>query len=82
VVLSIKVVGVMLVSALLIIPSVTALQFGKSFKITIAISACLSLISVLLGILISFKLDIPTGATIVMMNVIFFIISLGIKRFK
>jgi len=82
VVLSIKVVGVMLVSALLIIPAVTALQFGRSFKASIAISACISLVSVLLGILLSFKLDIPTGATIVMLNAVFFAISLALKKLK
>lgn len=82
VVLSIKVVGVMLVSALLIIPAITALQFGKSFKKSILISACLSFASVLVGIIVSFKLDIPTGATIVMINVIFFVISLVFKKFK
>ena len=80
VVLSIKVVGVMLVSALLIIPAVTSLQFGKSFKVSILISAGLSLVSVLLGILLSFKLDIPTGATIVMLNVIFFAITILLKK--
>jgi zinc transport system permease protein len=82
VVLSIKVVGVMLVSALLIIPAVTALQLGKSFKASIAISVIISLISVFLGILLSFTLDIPTGATIVMINVIFFGISVLLKKLK
>ena len=82
VVLSVKVVGVMLVSALLIIPAVTALQFGKSFKVSLVISAFLSLVSVLFGILLSFQLDIPTGATIVMINVIFFVITLILRKTK
>jgi zinc transport system permease protein len=80
VVLSIKVVGVMLVSALLIIPAVTGLQLGKNFKASIIISAGLSFVSVILGILLSFKFDIPTGATIVMINVFFFIISLFVRK--
>jgi zinc transport system permease protein len=82
VVLSIKVVGVMLVSALLIIPAVTGLQLGKNFKASIIISAGLSFVSVILGILLSFKFDIPTGATIVMLNVVFFAISLFVRKLK
>lgn len=72
VVLAIRMVGVMLVSALLILPAVTALQLSPSFKKAMAISAAVSLLSVILGITFSFFLDLPTGAAIVMINVVFF----------
>jgi len=72
VVLSIKMVGIMLVSALLILPAVTALQFAKSFKTATIIASFVSLVSVLLGITFSFFLNLPTGATIVIINAIFF----------
>jgi zinc transport system permease protein len=80
VVLSIKIVGIMLVSALLILPSVTALQIAKGFKSVMFIGAIISVISVILGITFSFFLDIPTGATIVMINAIFFGLALLIKK--
>jgi len=80
VVLSIKVVGIMLVSALLILPSVTALQISKGFKTAMFIGAIVSVISVFLGITLSFFLDWPTGATIVMINVLFFGLALLIKK--
>ncbi|MHB8903671.1 MAG: metal ABC transporter permease [Patescibacteria group bacterium] len=80
VVLSIKIVGIMLVSALLILPSVTALQIAKGFKSVMFIGAIISVISVFLGITFSFFLDIPTGATIVMINVIFFGLALLVKK--
>lgn len=80
VVLAIKVVGTMLVSALLIIPPVTALQLTKSFKSAILLSITLSVISVIIGIFSSYYLDLPAGATIVIINFIFFMISLGIKK--
>ncbi|HZJ40785.1 MAG TPA: metal ABC transporter permease [Candidatus Saccharimonadales bacterium] len=72
VVLSIRMVGVMLVSALLILPAVTALQLSRGFTKAMIIGAAASLFSVILGISFSFFLDLPTGATIVMINVAFF----------
>lgn len=80
VVLSVKMVGIMLVSALLILPAVTALQCARGFKTAMMIASFVSLLSVLLGITFSFFLDFPTGATIVMMNVFFFALALIYKR--
>lgn len=80
VVLSVKMVGIMLVSALLILPAVTALQFAKSFKMTMIIGIIVSLISVLLGITLSFFLDLPTGATIVIINALFFTLAFLYKK--
>jgi zinc transport system permease protein len=80
VVLTVKMVGIMLVSALLILPAVTALQFSRGFKTAMVISSITSLISVLLGISFSFFLDLPTGATIVMVNALFFFLVLLYKK--
>jgi len=68
VVLSMKVVGIMLISALLILPPVTALQVAESFKATILVALFAATVSVISGILISFYLDLPTGAVIVAVN--------------
>ena len=81
VVLAIKVVGIMLVSALLILPAVTALQIAKGFKVAMIISILVATLSVLAGITISFYLDLPAGATIVMFNVVLFSIALAIKKY-
>ena len=80
VVLAVKVVGVMLVSALLILPAVTSLQLAKGFKVAMLISIVVALISVLVGITVSFFLDLPAGATIVMVNVVIFTITLSFKK--
>lgn len=72
VVLAIKVVGIMLVSALLILPAVTALQIAKGFKGAMLISMIVAVASVLVGISASFLLDLPTGATIVLVNFVLF----------
>jgi zinc transport system permease protein len=82
VVLGIRVVGTMLISSMIIFPTVTALQLSTSFKNTIIISIIVSVLSVLLGIFISFIYDLPTGATIVIVNAICFVISLIIGKIK
>lgn len=80
VVLSIKVVGVMLISALLIIPAITALQIANGFIQAIIYATVFSLLSVLSGITLSFFIDLPAGATIVMINAFFFFITLFYKK--
>jgi len=79
VVLSVKIVGLMMVSALLILPSVTSLQLAKDFKSAIFYAVIISLTSVISGITFSFFLDLPAGATIIMVNAAFFILALFTK---
>jgi zinc transport system permease protein len=73
VVLGIKVVGTMLVSSLIVFPSVTALQLSHSFKASLMLATLIALLSVILGIFISYIFDLPTGATIVYVNFLIFI---------
>lgn len=80
VVLSVKVVGIMLVSALLIIPAVSSLQISGKFKYAIIVSGLISIFSVIFGITVSFFADLPAGATIVMVNVIIFGLALFYKK--
>jgi len=75
VVLAMKVVGIMLVSALLIIPPVTALQFARGFRTTIVISCLTGIVAVLAGVTISFVLDLPAGASIVIVSFGIFLVS-------
>jgi len=82
VVLSVKIVGIMLVSALLILPAVSALQFSKGFRQAIIFAIIFSVISVILGIAISFFMDLPTGATVVMINVLLFALSFIYRQIK
>jgi zinc transport system permease protein len=74
VVLAMKLVGIMLTSALLIIPAVSAFQIARSFKGTIMAAASTAVLSVWIGILLSFLLNLPTGATIVLLNFAFFLL--------
>jgi zinc transport system permease protein len=66
--LAIKVVGVMLVSALLIMPAIAALQAAKSFGQAIIMAVITGVASVIIGITCSFWFDLPAGATIILAN--------------
>lgn len=82
VVLSVKVVGVMLVSSLLILPAASALQIAKSFKNALFFALFSSVVCLLLGVFVSLVFNIPTGATIVLVNFLFFMLVLGYNKLR
>ena len=69
VVTSIQLVGVLLISALFVIPNVTAIMYGKGFKQTAIISISFSILSVVVGILVSYIFDITPAGTIVLLAI-------------
>lgn len=73
--LAIPIVGVLLISALLVIPVITALQFKKNFIPTILIAEGISMIAVILGVIISFYFNLATGGTIVLITVAIFLLT-------
>jgi zinc transport system permease protein len=78
--LSIPIVGVLLVSALMVIPVVTALQYKKSFKQTIVIAQCISVFSVVAGIITSYYMNLSSGGTIVLITIaLFAIVKIFVK---
>ncbi|MDH3617656.1 MAG: metal ABC transporter permease [Nitrosopumilus sp.] len=79
VVTSIQLVGVLLISALFVIPNVTAIMYGKGFKSTAILSISFSILSVVLGILISYIFDITPAGTIVLLSIGLFTGTMGIK---
>ncbi len=79
VVTSIQLVGVLLISALFVIPNVTAIMYGKGFKNTALMSIGFSVFSVVTGILLSYVFDITPAGTIVLISIALFGISMGIK---
>lgn len=78
IVLGIRVVGTLLISSLIIFPTVSALRLSKGFKATIIWAVVIAIFSVMSGILISVTLDFPTGSSIVLINALLFgVISLS-----
>lgn len=71
VVLAFKVVGIFLISALIIIPPVSALLVSRTFKQVLWLAACFGVAGVWLGVYLSFVFNIPSGATIILINLLF-----------
>jgi zinc transport system permease protein len=82
VIASIRLVGILLISSLIVIPNITAMLFGKGFRKTALISGIIGVFSVVTGILISYVANIATGGTIVLVLVITFLATLAAKKVK
>lgn len=78
--LSIRVVGSLLIGALMVIPTSAALQFRVGFKDTMLISLFFALFSVVFGMSLSFYFSLPSGATIVLSVIALFILSLILNK--
>lgn len=77
---SMRIVGILLISALIVIPVITALQFKRSFRGTLIIAEAISLFSVIAGIFASYYLNVAAGGAIVLIALTIFFLSLLSKR--
>ncbi|MBN1592235.1 MAG: metal ABC transporter permease [Candidatus Coatesbacteria bacterium] len=82
IVISIKVVGIILVSAFLVIPGATAKLLSASFKKMLVIATALGTTSSLIGLYASYHLDIPSGATIVLVQFAMLALAMLYKRLR
>ena len=82
IVITIRAVGILLISSLLVIPAITAIQLSKSFSQTMMLSILISLFSVVSGIFISFYLNLPTGGAIVLLLCSMFLLALGFNNIR
>jgi zinc transport system permease protein len=79
VIVSMRLVGILLVSSLIVIPNITALLLGKGFKKTALISVGISIFSVVTGIGVSYAANFPPSATIVIVLITVFLATLAAK---
>lgn len=77
---SIRIVGVLLVSALMTLPVAAAMRIASSFKQLIVISIIFAEIAVIGGLISGYYLSIPPGGTIVIMSIIILLISMSLNR--
>lgn len=80
IVISIKIVGIILISALLVIPGATAQLYAKNLYAMIIISCSVAVLSAILGLFISYEFDIAPGGSIVLTATAFFLISLLLTK--
>ncbi|MFO7666522.1 MAG: metal ABC transporter permease [Desulfobacterales bacterium] len=82
IVISIKIVGIVLVSALLVIPGAAASQVTERYSSMIAVSIGVALVSTTGGLIISYYADLASGATIVTLASFIFFIMVGAGRLR
>lgn len=73
VVISIKIVGLVLVSALLVTPAAAAYALSRDFTRMMILSVVLGVVSVVLGLIASYYLNTASGATIVLVATLLFV---------
>jgi zinc transport system permease protein len=70
IVLGMRIMGTMLISSLIIFPALISRKLVVSFKKAIMLSALFSVVCFVIGLILSFVLNLPTGASIVIVNVV------------
>lgn len=77
-----RIVGALMISSLLVIPVATAMLISKSYKQTLILSIAFSEFITLVGLFISFYLNLRPGGTIVLLGTVILIITALFKRKK
>lgn len=80
IVVSIKIVGIVLVSALVVLPASFGLLVSNNFRLVLAGGTVYAVSIMLGGLFLSYRLDTPTGATMVAGGTLVYFMMLGISR--
>lgn len=78
--ISIRVMGILVVSSIMVVPVATAMQLKKGFNKTLAFSIIFGICDVLIGLVLSYYINSAPGGTIALTSVIFLILTLIIKN--
>ena len=66
--------GALLISSLIIFPVLTAMRIGKRYLTVTLLSAAVAIVGFALGMVISYVYEAPSGASIVCVNIVLFIL--------
>lgn len=78
--ITIRVVGILLVSSLIVLPVAAAMRLARSFREAIVISVFLAELSVIVGLFASFYINLAPGGAIVMTSVLILLITLTMSK--
>lgn len=82
VVIAVKIVGMVLVAAFLVIPAAAARLFTRRFATMTVLSLLIGVASVLAGLWISYQRDLPTGPAIILVQAAFFAVGVAVAIVK
>ena len=74
VVIGMRMMGALLISSLIIFPALTAMRLCRSFRSVVLCSAVVSVVCFVLGMTASYALELPSGASVVIVNIIAFLL--------
>lgn len=77
---SIRVMGILVISSIIVVPVATAMQFKRGFANTLALSMAFGIIDIFLGLVASYYLNSAPGGTIAITSVVVLILALIINR--
>ncbi len=80
IVIGMRIMGTLLISSLIIFPSLTAMRIFKSFKGVVICSSAVAVAAFALGFVVSYYTEMPTGASIVIVNALFFSVFYAIGK--
>lgn len=83
IVLGMRMMGAMLISSLIIFPALTAMRLCKTYRTVILCAVAVSLVCFFIGVVASYLYALPTGASVVIVNIVVFVlftIAAAIKR--
>jgi len=80
IVLGMRMMGAMLISALIIFPALTSMRVFKTWRSVSVSAVCVSLVCYFTGIIISYIYAMPTGASVVMVNIAAFIVFCALGK--
>ncbi|MDR2111316.1 MAG: metal ABC transporter permease [Spirochaetaceae bacterium] len=82
IVLGMRMMGAMLISSLIIFPALTSMRICKTFRSVTICSALVSVSCFCIGVILSYFYATPTGASVVIINILAFFLFWGIHLFK
>lgn len=82
IVLGMRMMGAMLISSLIIFPALTSMRVFKSFRGVVWSSGILSVICFCIGMMASYRFSTPAGATVVLVNLIAFLLFMGAEGLR
>lgn len=79
---SIRIVGVLVLSSMIALPVATALQLGKGFKLTLIFSIVFSVVDIMLGLFVSYYLNVAPGGFTALISVAVLVLVLIVKKLQ
>jgi zinc transport system permease protein len=80
--LSMRVVGILLIAALMVLPVIAATRLAASMRSTLLLSIAIGLCSVLAGLILAYYADMPPGGTVVLIAAAVFLLASGAESLR